>query len=202
MIKDVSLWVHPFACASIYSMPSFLQTLCYPLMGLVYGSYLKTCVIDPWFAIFFPAMKESEFIKLRGEIDRRYKSDLYALDRVWRLSNRTSPPKPGVENVKKGTVSKVVKAVVSSMDGNFTISDVFEAAAKIDPAMAKKANAIRTAFKRLLQNEVKTVSPKAGRKQAQYARVKQESSDLLTDELNALAGEGLNGETKLEEVPF
>lgn len=99
-------------------------------------------------------MKESEYLRLRADAEARYKRDLDAIERVWRLSGGTitamAKAAPGTRG--KGDLVKAIRTAIDKQTGEFSAFSIATLAKESNPefAPALKSGYVALVLRRLV----------------------------------------------------
>lgn len=80
------------------------------------------------------SMSESEYLRLREQLEKDFRQGVEALNRKWRLANHTAPPQ--VKSLQAGlkpsgniriTISAAVRNMVEQQQNNYSVRDICDA---------------------------------------------------------------------------
>lgn len=100
-------------------------------------------------------MKETEYLRLRADAEVRYKRDLEAIERVWRLSGGkiTSMAKVAPTGRSKGDLVKAIRVAIDKQTKNFSAYDLATVVKDANPEFEVKVGYVALVLRRLLERE-------------------------------------------------
>ena len=119
-------------------------------------------------------MKESDYHRLRRQIEEKYKKDIEALERVWEMAKGDSAAK--VENPRIEGLTEAVKGVIREIDEPFNLRTVIAQLKEhpdrqIAEAAEQRPSSISTVLKRLEANgEIRLREKGSGKRASTYVR--------------------------------
>jgi hypothetical protein len=111
-------------------------------------------------------MDQKMYMKLKDEAQKRYQSDLAAIERVWDLSqqagngNGAAPKNTG--RTRAGASSDTIRSIVDTMAGEFSFKDVEKALKETSPDKGIGPRYVVTFLKRLEQRKYIEVVKRGG----------------------------------------
>lgn len=102
-------------------------------------------------------MTEKDYLKLRKQIDERYRADVDALNRIWGLSNKVTPPSANETKDPKvqirGHLVQTIREIIPSIPGKFTVHEIERRLIERVPEISIKRTSLSQVLKRLLEDE-------------------------------------------------
>jgi len=116
-------------------------------------------------------MQEREYLRLKREIEERYREDLASLERVWELSR--GPASGGSDGIKRGDLQNAIIRALGQFASDFTAEQMHAKIKVTDPEIGEKAkpSSVSSSLNRMEGNEIEVVIRGVGRKPSVY-RVK------------------------------
>lgn len=114
-------------------------------------------------------MRESEYLRLRQQIEADYRKRLDALDLVWKMAGQGNGHSTLKGTSKSSGVSHAVRGIVDTLQGEFTVSDVeqpLKAQGSQYASVSRKA--IATTLGRIQSVEI--ISKGKGKIEARYKK--------------------------------
>jgi hypothetical protein len=113
-------------------------------------------------------MQEREYLRLRREIEERYREDLASLERIWELAR--GPENAGSDGIKRGDLQNAIIRALSQFTSDFTAEQMHAKIKITDPEIGEKAKAssVSSSLNRMDGNEIEVVVRGVGRKPSVY----------------------------------